>query len=271
MSRSGNFSSSQIFRLMNPGKREMTSSETEALKKAKPKSNARLTHSFDTPDPTMMTYIKEKRREINLNRPINSECGARSLVWGKIMERYVFENKLDTSYSHMNSHPRLVHPKIKRWTGKPDTLRNFQIVGDIKNPYTLTSFCDKVESMVSVEELKNNQKEDYWQLVSGSCLVPCDWAELIVYAPYASELPKIQEFISMFEGDDEIGVFQVKWIYDEIMDFMNSGLEPSFPYLPNDCNYKDLNIFEFEVPKGDKEALTERVKMASKLLIPANH
>lgn len=266
MKRATTFSSSQAYRLMNAGKRPMTKNELADYKAENPKGRAKLTTSMDTPDGTMQTYVKEKFRETMLCRSINSDSNARSLVWGKIMERYVFENKLDLSYRHMNSQERLVHYEIDCWTGVPDTLRNKERVGDVKCPWTLTSFCDTIEAMWSAETLAQEKPEHYWQLVSNSCLVPCDKAELIVYVPKASELPKIKEFVENFEGDDDLTPFQVEWISHEIGSYLDAGKKPSFPYLPDASRYNDFNRMEFDVPKASQELLKQRVLMAEKLL-----
>lgn len=264
--RYSNYSSSQAYRLVNPGKRKLTELEKEEIKRENPKSKVQFTNNLDTSDSTMKTYVKENIRERKLKRGIDNESNARPLIWGKIIERYVYAKKLDLSYESMNHNDRKFHDEIPKWCGLADTLRNKTIIGDIKSPYTLNSFCDKVEAMEKgLEALKNDVKEDYWQLISNSCLYKVNRAELIVFCPRISDFKELLEFVDNFDGDEELSPFQVKWVSDQLTAYMDYGELPQFPYLPNDSEYKSLNIFEFEVPEQDKIILTNRFKMAIEL------
>lgn len=245
--RHGNFSSSSIWRLT---------------------TNGRAKGSLGAP---ALSYIKEKQREIKLKRSITNNALTRPIIWGKILELYVFREKLPMKYKDGNNSGRLVHPEISRWTGVPDTICAEEVVGDTKCPTSLVKFCDAVEEMeLGVEAFREANKEHYWQLISNAILSGCKKAERIVYVPYASELEKIRDFVAsldLYSLPEDLNEFRVKWIYDEIEDYLNNGIEPSFAFLPNDSEYKDLNTFVFDVPQEDIDFLTERVKMATKLLI----
>jgi len=241
------FSSSQMSRLVTYGKGARSVENT-----GKP---------FDT-------YVTEKYREHLLCRPITGESFARPLVWGKMMERYVMQKvfSFDDGYEDMNLIGRSKHPSIEHWTGLPDYSKDRKIVGDIKAPWTLTAFFDRIDSMKSIETLKKLDASEYWQLVSNSILTGFDQAELTVFVPKENQLEEIHDFVCDFDGDDELSPFQVQWVFEEIREFLDTGNLQSFPYIPNESKLDGLHTFRFEVPTEDKELLTERVKMASELL-----
>lgn len=270
MTRIANFSSSAIHRLMNAGKRKLTADELAARPKKGKGSSVTLTEDYSTLDSTALTYIKEKVRESKLKRSINNNAKTRPIIWGKVMEMYCFENKLGLGYRDGNLIGRLTHPECERNTGIPDFLKGTpsedSVVADIKCPTSLTNFCDLYDHISEgLETFKDQHKDYYWQLVNNAAMTFSDKAEFMYYVPYASELPKIQEYVQSLSEDklpSDLGIFQIKWISDEIIDFIDQGKEPSFAYLPDDCEYKDFNVFAFDVPKEDKDLLTDRVKLA---------
>jgi len=225
--RYGNFSSSEIFKLIKTGKGS---------------------NEFSAPG---LTYIEEKKYELRLGKSLTKEHSARPTTWGTFVESFVFE-KLDMSYK-LESLERLRHKTIDHWTGAPD-VNTDKLVGDIKCPYSLKSFCQAVDSMVDLETFKAAKPEYYWQLVSNAILTGKDEAESIVYCPYQEELLKIREATEQFDGDQN----KVAWIY-----YAN---DEDLPCLIKGKHYKDLNKFSFVVPEEDKNLLTERVKMAIELL-----
>ena len=87
------------------------------------------------------SYIKEKVRENRLGRSLTQRTNSRITTWGLFVEKLVFD-KIGLDYK-LESKTRFVHPDIPRWTGMPDVIkRDGSKVGDIKCPWTLTSFCD---------------------------------------------------------------------------------------------------------------------------------
>jgi len=249
--RIGNFSSSSIFKLASFGRGQKTLENVGA---------------------SYHTYIKEKKRESKLKRGINSKAFTRPLIWGIICELYVFDRKLNTSFSNMNNVGRLSHTEIEHWTGIPDTIRRKElVVGDIKCQSSLIKFCDLVEDTeLGIEAFKKNHADYYYQLVSNAILTGVSKAELLFYVPYLSELEQIRDFVEGLDEQDlpiDMEIHQIQWIVSEINAYTTFGKKPiSLPYLPDDSDYKDFNQFTFDVPKEDEEFLTERVKMAIKEL-----
>lgn len=205
------------------------------------------------------TYIKQKRQERKAGRSLSKENDARSLTWGKLCERYVLQNVLDTSYE-LISDKTLQHPTIAEWAGTPDMIRhlpNVRKITDLKCPFTLPSFCDFADSNTIEEALKNHKDtvKYKWQLVSNGILTDCSQAELIVFCPYYEELDAIIKIAG--ELVDE-GHNEYKWVL--------WADKEELPYLIKGKGYTNLHIIEFEIPQSDKDFLTGRVLEAVRLL-----
>jgi len=153
MSRIGRFSSSQIYRLMSKG---------------------RGNFSIENIGAGFKSYVKEKKWERKLGRPLNKEVNARPVTWGTLVEHQAF-NVMDLKYQ-LKSDERYEHPTLgEYWSGSPDLLTD-DIVGDIKSPYTLESFIDLLEIIEdgSAENFKAKNPNYYWQLVSNGILCKRD-------------------------------------------------------------------------------------------------
>ncbi len=234
--RNGNFTSSEIVALTKEGKAK------------------------GTPGAPFLTYIEEKNMERRLGRSLEQESNAKPMVWGKLLENRVF-NLLGLEYS-LTSQETDVHPDIPFWVGSKDGLKEDEgrTVIDIKCPITLKSFCNLVDplydgltGMDAINSIRNNHKDGdkyYWQLVSNAIINDCQWAELIVYVPYESELQEIKQ-----SADGQPNAY---WI--------TMGNDCELPYLKNDGFYNNVNIIRFEIPQQDKDLLTLKVKMAGEML-----
>ena len=271
--RFGTFSSSMIYRIMGAGKREMTAEELAEHKKENPKSRAKLTTCINTPDGPFDTAVEEKYREHKLKRAITNDSTARSLIWGKICERYVFEHRLGMEWADMNSRKRLVNPNNELHTGIPDTERvkdGKKRTGDIKSPYTLTAYCELIENLEKgLEAFKDNHKDYYYQLVSNAELSKASAGDLIIFVPEEEELDKFCDFVYNFDGDEELSPFLIEWVYHEVNAFLEAKeegreIEPKFPYLPTGSLYNSLSVYEVDFPEQDLKNLRTRIEMATK-------
>lgn len=226
-SRVGNFTSSEIYNL---------------LKKD------RSGKGFGVP---AMTYIEERNMARRLGRSLTTETNARPTTWGKCLEPFAYR-KLGFDYE-LVSDVTIQHPDIPYWCGSPDLIGN-NIVGDIKCPMTLKSFCQLVDCGVDgIEQVRTNHpsgEQYYFQLVSNAILTNSDFAELIIYVPYRSDLDEIR----LTASDNKA----FKWI--EYAD------DYELPWLIEGGHYQDLNVIRFHVPQSDKDLLTNAVIEAGKLL-----
>lgn len=226
MKRAGTFSSSAIHKLVKSGRGKTFSAAGE-------------------------TYIKEKSFELLLGRELSTEIGSRPLTWGKVLEKRAFD--LMPPEFQLVSQERFKHPDLL-WTGAPDFVsRDSKIVGDVKCPFTLKSFCEQVMSLEK-GTYKDTHPEYYWQNVSNSILSGIDRGCSVIYLPYLHELAGIREMTENFDGDQN-KVAWIGWAQDE-----------DLPYIEEGGYFKNLNLFEYEIPKEDKELLTERVRLAEEEL-----
>lgn len=199
-----------------------------------------------------LKYIKQVRYERNLGRAINPERDSRPTSWGKFVETRAFD-LLPLEYT-LTSKKRLYHPSLPM-SGMPDVVK-YHTVSDVKCPYSLEVFCDKLEALKDIEVYKKEFPEDYWQNISNAVLLevngfPIKYMEAIIYVPYESELQAIKEMASNYKGDQN----EIAWIF-----FADNE---SLPYLLDGGKYKNLNVIRFEVPEGDKIAFIKRVELAN--------
>ena len=235
--RNGNFTSSEIFRLMKPGK-------------------AKGSWSVDA-----QTYIDECNRERRLGRSIEVQTDARPLSWGKCVERRAFD-VLSTDYTLCSS-KTIQHPTIPFWCGSPDATTSV-IVSDLKCPLTLTSFCQMVDpyyegknlihEALTIEAVRENHRDGdkfFWQIVSNGILTGRNKGQLIVYVPYEEELEEIK---TLSDGNPDY-----YWIW--------AAEKEKLPYLIKGRHYKNINVINFDIMPRDVTALTDRVMESGDQLI----
>jgi hypothetical protein len=229
-----------------------TSSEIAALMK-KDKSGK----GFGAP---ALTYIEETNMERRLGRSLTEEVSARPLVWGKLLEGRAFD-MLGLEY-YLSSKDTIVHPDIPYWSGSPDGGKyDPRTICDIKCPITLKSFCQLVDAGTKggIEQIREDHKDGekyYWQIVSNAMLTGSAYGELIVYMPYESELGEIRMLAQNVAGEHLSKHY-----------FIAMAGQDDLPFLLDDGFYKNINVFSFEIPTADCEALTDAVIRAGKMLI----
>lgn len=233
MLRVGNFTSSEIFKLLTKGK---------------------ATGSMGAP---ALTLIEECNVERRLLRSISADVDAKATTWGMICEKYLFE-KMGTEYT-LYSDQTIQHPTIPYWVGSPEGNKfdEGKTVYDIKCPWTLKSFCEFIDSG-NIEAIRLNHKageQYYWQLISNAILTESKYAELKIFVPYLKELEGIREVVQNWDGDQNAFAW-INWAHND-----------KLPWIHEGGHYKNLNTFRFEVPQADKDKLTEAVKRAGDMLV----
>lgn len=203
------------------------------------------------------TYIKQVNYERKLGRAINKEHNAKPTVWGTFIEQRAF-NLLGLDYK-LVSQERLFHPDIEFWSGAPDLVK-LNTVCDVKSPFNLEVFCDKLNALKDIETYKKEYPEDYYQHISNAILlekngISITHFEAILYVPFIDELDEIREETG---GIDTLQK-NLAWI--------NYSENAELPYILRNTGYNNLNVFRFEIPIEDKQELTQRVIEAGKLLI----
>ena len=234
ISRVGNFTSSQIWKLMSNGKTPGTLGKPA------------------------LTYIQEKNFERKLQQLLDSETNSRPTTWGKLCEEFAFQ-QLGMDY-RLQSQSTYTHPDYECWKGSADCIKfelHHQVVVDIKCPFTRKSFC-LFNEITTADELRNNHPDGeayFWQLVSNAIINNCTHAELIVFMPYKSQLESIRELCNHMPDEE---TYQYFWIAN--------SLDEDLPYLIDDGYYKNMHIISFEISEDDKQALTDRVAMCCHML-----
>lgn len=213
-----------------------------------------------------ITYIDEKKMERKLKRSLDGGADSQAIRWGNYMEHRLFQ-KLGLEWS-MTSKTTLLHPKEQfapYWAGTPD-LMSSKKCGEIKC-FQLKHFClivdvfnrfksGEITEAETIEILKVQEPEIYWQTVSNAMLMNVSIGEMIIYAPCESEMDEIREELSDPELLDE------PWKYRFIVESDNADLA----VIPDDCDYDPINTFEFKIPMEDKIHLTKAMIEAIKII-----
>jgi len=197
---------------------------------------------------TCETYVEQIRNQKKLKRSLQKEANAKPLLWGKLCESYLkSKHEFNITYPNVKE-VTLKHSDLDNWCGTPDSITE-DSVADIKAPWTLQSFIDleKIVKKKDIEYFKTVNPKYYWQLVSNSIICNKKFAELIVYCPYYDELSDI-----ILHINDNLDLMACRTF--TFMEF------DELPFIYKDSDFKDLNIFKFEVPNSDKELLTETIK-----------
>lgn len=232
--RIGNFTSSEIWKL------------TKSDKSGK---------DFGTP---ALTYIQEKNIERRMLVGLKQDMSTKVTAWGHLMEMWVHQNYLSTEYESVGD-ITLSHPTIEFWKGSPDFKSvSLKIVAECKG-YERKRFAEYADiiELNSVDALRQDFPEEYWQMVSNSIILGVDKIQPILFMPYESELADIKMFVEQYDMDDQ-------WKYKYVYDSLNAQL----PYLVDGGYYKNFNTCILDVPQSDKDFLTERVLLAGGKLNP---
>jgi hypothetical protein len=229
--RYGNFTSSEIFKLI---------------------SRDKSGKGFGAP---ALTYIEERNLEFKLSRSLDTDVYTRDMAWGIFLERRVYE-LLPFGYA-LQSDITNSHPTIPFWRGSADLTFEDLKIAEIKcyQPKKFAKYTDAIMAG-DLQKFKEEFVQEYWQLVSNAIINKVPNAEAISYMPYKSDLHLIREMADLYDEPDN-------WKYR----FIAEGEDNTLAFLPNGGYYKDLNRFEFEVPQEDIELLTYRVQQAGEMLI----
>jgi hypothetical protein len=233
--RIGNFTSSEIYKLMTEGKTK---------------------GSFGKP---ALTYIQEKIYERKLKRSLDVDVSTRTMLWGSFLEHRV-HNLLPLGWEHRYDET-IQHHKYNFWVGSVDNVNKYEnSVGDTKCLQP-KKFCEVVDCLEKcqlendITLFKNEHPDKYWQLISNASILDMKYIVPIIYMPYESELQEIREEVENADLEEP-------WKYR----FITESLKCELAYIPDNSDYKNLNIFKFEADEGDKKLLEEKILKAYELL-----
>ena len=209
-----------------------------------------------------LTYINEKKMELELGRGISLPVYKWEMSWGKMWEVWVhwqlgseYELVIDQTTSH---------PKYPFWSGSEDFKVNISdgCISELKC-YQMSKHYAYTECLLKqdIQFFKDNFKEEYFQIVSNSIIHNTKFGEAIAFMPTEENLVEMRE---MLEGSDyiETKLKDDPWKYR----FAYERDLWDLPFIPKHSTFPSLTKFRFEVPTEDKIYLTERVLKAQKLL-----
>jgi len=232
--RIGRFTSSQMYRLC------------ASLKSGKPSA-------------AFYTYVEEIKIERMLGRSVKVDVKTRPMRWGSLLEVVLFDLLgLNYSMEHKNTK---AHPLYKDfWSGTPDLVADYK-TGEIKcfEPLHFAKLSIALETK-DTEIIKDKEPQPYWQSISNSLIYGFDKAEILAYMPYKKEL------IEIIDKVETTNFLERNNLNPSDYYFLTQDNIDNLPYLPDDSKMSNINSFEFEIPKEDKEFLIERVKLANELL-----
>lgn len=241
--RIGNFTSSQIYRLMG------------------------------TPS-VVNTYVKEKRAERALGRSVDLGAYSKSMTHGKIFEAFLFsQEKYFPTGSGWNlcNKTTLVHPKIKCLAGSPDAEEK-QTVGEIKcfepkGYYEISDALIKLKNgKMTLDEFKKDFKEVYWQVVSNSIITNKPKCAIFVYIPTLEELELCIELINETNFCEKIGLDE--WMYRYIVEAADKDELYKLPYIDTSkTDWPNFVSYTFQPPAQDIIDLTKAILNGQKLLL----
>lgn len=130
--RIGRFTASEMYRLMEPTKREMTEAELKARPKSGKGSSAKLVYDYSALSDAARTYINEKVAEVLTGQP-KSQGYAFPLVWGNEHEEEAaeyFQKKTGLEVEKVGFFTYTDHAG-----GSPDRFVGSDAILEIKCPY----------------------------------------------------------------------------------------------------------------------------------------
>lgn len=224
-------------------------------------NNYKLCASLKNGEPSeaFYTYVKEKMFERKLGRSLEMGAHSNSMTWGSFLEPRVFDN-LPTNYQMIHKET-FVHPEHSFLVGTPDFVIEKIKVSELKC-FEPKNFASYVSALLSgdTEKIKKEHPKEYWQIISNASILDVPKGEAIVYMPYESEIEELRELANDPTYYEPLGLlgWQVRYIQEKNIN--------ELALLPNDSKFKNLNIFEFEIPLSDKLFLEKRAVMANNLI-----
>jgi len=210
-----------------------------------------------------ITYIEEKIMELDYGRGIERDVYKEDMAWGKVWEPFVYWQLPNGEYEYVVD-VTAVHPKYSFWSGSKD----FTIlipeggVSELKC-YQLKNHHKYAKCLLkqSIDDFKAEFKDEYWQIVSNSCINNTKYGEAIAFMPTEAnllEMRKLLEETDYIEKNLKDDPWKYRFIYEKDL--------YDLPFIPSHSDFPSLVKFRFEVPIEDKIFITKKVIDADKLL-----
>lgn len=195
--RCGKFTSSDIHKLMIGGTRPMTDDEL----KNREKGNKRTTVDIEFGE-TALTYIKQKIGQIKSGEVPIVETFA--MAWGKEQEPFAAAQHARSLKVELQECGFVQHHDLFYYGGSPDRkflLNGIQACAEYKCPIVYEnhySHCD----IDSVEKLKKEYPEIYWQIQSNILLTESSFCDFVSFQPklkslFVFRVPRVDEDVKL--------------------------------------------------------------------------
>lgn len=198
------------------------------------------------------TYAKEIAAEVFIGRTSKTEVKTQPMKWGSLMEVILFQ-KLGMGWTMEHKNTVLHHKYGHIWSGTPDLVAK-EICAEAKcyepKKFGQLAMCLRKND---VSLLKEEFKEEYWQVVSNAVLTKKPKAMIMAFMPKKTELEEIIKKIEETDFLEENGLNVADYY------FMSKANIESLPYLPDDSPIDSINTMEFEVPEEDVIFMTKKV------------
>lgn len=191
--RCGRFTASEIYRIMEPSKREMTESELKARPKNGKGSSAKLVYDYTKLSDAALTYVKQKVAETLTGRQ-KPQSYAFPLVYGKENEAEAVE--YFEKVSGLKTEEIGFCPYTDHAGGSPDRdIPNDDAILEIKCPWQSENQIDYL-MLTDHFDLKRMYPEYYWQVQSNIMFANRSKAHFATYDPrFKDEHLKMQRII----------------------------------------------------------------------------
>lgn len=209
-----------------------------------------------------ITYLNRLKKELVWGRSLTRPVYKPDLVWGKVWEVWVHW-QLGSEYKLIIDRTT-IHPKYPFWAGSED----FQVeipggcISELKS-YQMENHNDYAICLQKqdVSLFKSEFKDEYWQIVSNSCIHNTKYGEAIAFCPTEENLIEMRDllentdYIEKHVKDDP---FKYKYIWEkDIYDLS---------FIPKHSDFPSMVKFRFEVPIEDKIFLIGQVIKGQKYL-----
>lgn len=201
--RCGKFTSSDIHKLMIGGSRPMTEQELENRPKNEKGTLLNKRTTIDTEfGETALTYIKQKIGQIKSGEVPIIETYA--MAWGKEQEPFAAAQHARSLKVELQECGFIQHHELFYYGGSPDRkflLNGIKACAEYKCPIVYEnhySHCD----VDSVEKLKSDYPEIYWQIQSNNLLTESSFCDFVSFQPklkslFVFRVPRVDEDIKL--------------------------------------------------------------------------
>lgn len=209
-----------------------------------------------------ITYIKQKAMELEIGRGISLPVNKWEMNWGKLWEPWVHW-QLGNEYEIILD-KTTIHPKHPFWSGSEDFRLNVEgkAISELKC-YQMEKFIEYTKCLQKqdIDLFRNNFKEEWWQIVSNSCIHGTKFGEAMAFMPTEENLLEMRQLVEETDYVEK-HVKDDPWKYRFVVERDLYDL----PFIPSHSDFPSMTKFRFEVPIEDKIFLTKRVIDAYKLL-----